>query len=152
MFSCCLLQAIAVCIWLEHFVFVRIFRSSGVVCIYDTFCGILSASCPFKYENHFLSLDWFGLSFVSMAYQTSVGHLMPELLLSFVHVLGFKVWVLVMFYHIWWRLLRGVMVYCHRKWDMATRVQNLDETDCISHSTNTLGKGMNPIILPPAMV
>ena len=25
------------------------------------------------------------------------------------------------------------------------------ETDCISHSTNTLGKGMNPIILPPAM-
>ena len=25
------------------------------------------------------------------------------------------------------------------------------ETDCISHSTNTLGKGMNPIIIPPAM-
>ena len=23
--------------------------------------------------------------------------------------------------------------------------------DCILHSTNTLGKGMNPIILPPAM-
>ena len=23
--------------------------------------------------------------------------------------------------------------------------------DCISHSTNTLGKGMNPIILPSAM-
>ena len=35
--------------------------------------------------------------------------------------------------------------------DMATRVQILDETDCISHSNNTLGKGMNPIILPPAM-
>ena len=32
-----------------------------------------------------------------------------------------------------------------------TRVQILDETDCISHYTNTLGKGMNPIILPPAM-
>ena len=28
----------------------------------------------------------------------------------------------------------------------------LDETDGISHSTNILGKGMNPIILPPAMV
>ena len=28
---------------------------------------------------------------------------------------------------------------------------NPAETDCISHSTNTLGKGMNPIILPPAM-
>ena len=27
----------------------------------------------------------------------------------------------------------------------------LGETDCISHSTKTLGKGMNPIILPPAM-
>ena len=35
--------------------------------------------------------------------------------------------------------------------DMATRVQILDETDCTSHSTNTLGKGMNPIIFPPAM-
>ena len=23
--------------------------------------------------------------------------------------------------------------------------------DCISHSTNTIGKCMNPIILPPAM-
>ena len=33
----------------------------------------------------------------------------------------------------------------------ATQVQILDETDCISHSTNTLGNGMNPIILPPAM-
>ena len=35
--------------------------------------------------------------------------------------------------------------------DTATRVQILDETDCISHSPHTLGKGMNPIILPPAM-
>ena len=35
--------------------------------------------------------------------------------------------------------------------DTATRVQILDETDFISHSTNTLGKGMNPIILSPAM-
>ena len=25
------------------------------------------------------------------------------------------------------------------------------EQDCISHSSNTLGKGMNPIILTPAM-
>ena len=35
--------------------------------------------------------------------------------------------------------------------DTATRVQILAETDCISHSTNILGKGMNPIIFPPAM-
>ena len=33
----------------------------------------------------------------------------------------------------------------------ATRVQILEGTDCISHSTNTLEKGMNPIILSPAM-
>ena len=33
--------------------------------------------------------------------------------------------------------------------DTVTRVQILDKTDCISHSTNTLGKGINPIILPP---
>ena len=35
--------------------------------------------------------------------------------------------------------------------DTVIRVQFLDKTDCISHSTNTLGKGMNLIILPPAM-
>ena len=39
----------------------------------------------------------------------------------------------------------GVMVI------VVGRVQILDETDCISYSTNTLGKDMNPIILPPAM-
>ena len=47
-----------------------------------------------------------------------------------------------------WRLyFSGVMVIV----DTATRVQILDETDCISRSTNTLAKGINPIILPPAM-
>ena len=35
--------------------------------------------------------------------------------------------------------------------ETAARVQILDETDCISYGTNTLGKGMNPIIIPPAM-
>ena len=35
--------------------------------------------------------------------------------------------------------------------DTVTRVQFLDETGCISHSTNSLGKCMNPIILPLAM-
>ena len=35
--------------------------------------------------------------------------------------------------------------------DTVTQVQIMDETDCISHSSNTLGKSMNPIILPPAM-
>ena len=32
--------------------------------------------------------------------------------------------------------------------DTVTQVQILDDTDCISHS---LGKGMDPIILLPAM-
>ena len=34
---------------------------------------------------------------------------------------------------------------------MATCVQILDEVVCISYSTNILGKGMNPTILPPAV-
>ena len=38
--------------------------------------------------------------------------------------------------------------YRHWIW---TRRHILDLTDCISHSTNTLGKGMNPIILPPVI-
>ena len=33
----------------------------------------------------------------------------------------------------------------------ATRIQILDETNCISHCTNTLRKGMNSIILLPVM-
>ena len=32
--------------------------------------------------------------------------------------------------------------------DIVTKIQILDEADCISHSTNILGK--YPIILPPA--
>ena len=35
--------------------------------------------------------------------------------------------------------------------DTVTRVQTLDEADSISQSTNTPRKGMNPIILSPAM-
>ena len=41
--------------------------------------------------------------------------------------------------------------YRRREMDTVTRVQTLDETDCISHSINTIGKGMNPVIPPPAM-
>ena len=35
--------------------------------------------------------------------------------------------------------------------DEVTQVQILEKTVCISHDTNTLRKGMNPIILPPVM-
>ena len=45
---------------------------------------------------------------------------------------------------------RGVMVIVVGN-EHSNTSSNLDKTDCISHSTNTLGKGMNPIILPPAM-
>ena len=44
----------------------------------------------------------------------------------------------------------GVMVILVGK-DTATRVQILHESDCLFHSTNTLAKGMEPIILPLAM-
>ena len=45
---------------------------------------------------------------------------------------------------------RGVMVIVVGNGHGDTS-SNTGHTDCISHSTNTLGKGMNPIILPPAM-
>ena len=45
---------------------------------------------------------------------------------------------------------RGVMVIVVGNGHGDTS-SNPHETDCISHNTNTLGKGMNPIILPPAM-
>ena len=35
--------------------------------------------------------------------------------------------------------------------DAATWVQFMDEATCISHSGYNFGKGMNPIIFPPAM-
>ena len=45
---------------------------------------------------------------------------------------------------------RGVMVIVVENGHDNTS-SNPGESDCISHSTNTLGKGMNPIILPPDM-
>ena len=44
---------------------------------------------------------------------------------------------------------RGVMVLLDI--NTVTRDQMLDESVCISHSANALGKGMNSIIVPPAM-
>ena len=35
--------------------------------------------------------------------------------------------------------------------DIAARVEILDEADCASQSANSLGKGMNPTIVLPAM-
>ena len=39
-----------------------------------------------------------------------------------------------------------------KKMDTVTRVQILDETVGISHSTLTLAKGLNPTIFPSAIV
>ena len=47
---------------------------------------------------------------------------------------------------------RGVIVVVVGKRHTATQVQVLNEAACISHSANTLGKGMNPRILTPAIV
>ena len=52
---------------------------------------------------------------------------------------------------VWFQEVPVVQSLSSQEMDTATRVQILDLTDCISHSTNTLGKGMNPIILPPTM-
>ena len=35
--------------------------------------------------------------------------------------------------------------------NIVTRVQVSEETVCDSHGDNTLGKGISPIIIPPAM-
>ena len=40
---------------------------------------------------------------------------------------------------------------CYRRRYWTQRHEFKSWTYCISHSTNTLGKGMNPIILPPVM-
>ena len=60
--------------------------------------------------------------------------------------LGVSVLVRVCIYEYMWCIggARGVMV-------IVAGNGHGDETDCISHSTNTLGKGMNPIIFPLAI-
>ena len=45
---------------------------------------------------------------------------------------------------------RGVMVIVAGNGHGDT-IQILTETDCISYNTNTFGKCMDPVILPPAM-
>ena len=62
--------------------------------------------------------------------------------------------ILLRFYfHFWTDAFRkcvNVFIPQSNELNSITSVHVLDKTDCISHSTNTLGKGMNPII-PPAM-
>ena len=46
---------------------------------------------------------------------------------------------------------RGVMVIVVGNGHADTSFKSWTRLTAISHSTNTLGKGMNPIILPPGM-
>ena len=48
-------------------------------------------------------------------------------------------------------LIRLILCLPSLEMDIVTSVQNLDETVCISSSTNTFMKGMNPTILFPAI-
>ena len=48
-------------------------------------------------------------------------------------------------------ILFQMILYKLINMDTATRFQIQDKTDCISHCVNSLGKGMNWNILPPAM-
>ena len=49
--------------------------------------------------------------------------------------------------------IKGHVVSCLPLWKLDTviRVQNLDDAVCISRKANTLGKGMNPNIVPLVM-
>ena len=46
---------------------------------------------------------------------------------------------------LWWN------GYCGRKWTRQPELKILGEAVGISHDVNTLGKGLNPIYLPPAV-
>ena len=50
-----------------------------------------------------------------------------------------------------YKIVGGARGVSSQEVDTATWIQILDETDCISHCTNTFGKSINPNILPPAM-
>ena len=50
---------------------------------------------------------------------------------------------------IYGHLLLGIKVIIAM--DFVTRVQNLDEVVCVLLHANILGKGINPVVLPPAI-
>ena len=99
---------------------------------------------------------------MDVSYQLSPVNFTPESsplpspgieLTLFGYVYIFRIIVLifvVMFITTFHGVARGVMVIVVGN-GHGDRIQILDEADCISHITNTLGKGMNPIIIPPAM-
>ncbi len=49
------------------------------------------------------------------------------------------------------RIHQDMVWLSSQEMDTTTQVQTLDEADSVSLCTNTLGKGMNPILLSPAM-
>ena len=61
------------------------------------------------------------------------------------------IYSLSLYIYIYIYILPVVQWLSSQDMDSTTRVQILDLADCSSHSPNTIGKGINPIILPPAM-
>ena len=108
---------------------------------------LISLLLLYRWDSHTLSLLIFDFPLTSLLHLTQTpcitsGRVIPN------------------FCHFWYKIRKAPEshLYLCQKWrwnsqelDTATQVQILDKTDCISHSTNTLRKGMNPIILPPAM-
>ena len=70
-------------------------------------------------------------------------------ILAYVFIARFKSEFSVYLVDVFQKLEEHWFLSCCLVQDIYTYI--LEETDCISHSTNTLGKGMNPIILIPAM-
>ena len=97
-------------------------------------CSVLLASCQSK-------LSWVNTKSTITLFQCE--SVAPQK-----HIISFSFKVRIS--DLWWRCpwCNG---YRRRKWTQRTRVQILDVTDCVSHSTNTLGNCMNPITLTPAM-
>ena len=62
-----------------------------------------------------------------------------------------KEWTAIDRLSVIWKSNRCPWCNGYRRRNWTRRHEFKSWIDCISHSTNTLGKGMNPIILPPAM-
>ena len=77
-------------------------------------------------------------------------HKRMSLLLQFLAYLTHLTWMVCEIGGWWLYNFYDVMVMV-MEMDMANQVQILDKAVCLSYNANTLGKGMNPTILPQAM-
>ena len=113
----------------------------------------IGAICRRIYLEYFIKTYSFLVFWVFLCYSSSF--------LRKLFLVWWSCWLLIIFvtgscvtlgdYYYYSGGARGVMVTVLGNGHGDTSFKSLDETNCISHRTNTLGKGMNPIILPPAM-